>query len=247
MASLKGSESMKSNLLMMLLICFQLSAQAGLVSPIPSTYLETGIPNSHLVSDNIIRSMAPRNEKDLDRLVELGVEKFLIFKIDTNGDVEKQKNLLLTKGYVAKDILHLPFPWKDVTDYQAVCEMTVEALNFLKASDSKNQTTIMHCTVGEDRTGYLAGLYKIYSQQSESAEDIFQSELCDKGYEAGNPKKIFHVVQKVRESLTPAFFGMVDLIERNHGKKLIKLMCKNFQAAKVNFKEFSCKKSKLFN
>jgi protein-tyrosine phosphatase len=238
---------MKSQLVFILMVLFQFKAQAGLVSPIPSTYLETGIPNSHLVSENIIRAMAPRNEKDLDRLIELGVEKFLIFKIDTNGDVEKQKNLLLTKGYVAKDILHLPFPWKDVTDYQYVCEMTVEALNFLKASDSKKQTTFMHCTVGEDRTGYLAGLYKIYSQQSNSAEEVFANELCDKGYEAGNPKKVFHVVQKVKESLTPAFFGMVDLIEKNRGKKLTKTMCKNFQAAKVNFKEFSCKKSKLFN
>ena len=238
---------MKSNLLLVLLAFFQLDIQAGLVSPIPSTYLETGIPNSHLVSNNIIRGMAPRNEKDLDRLAELGVEKFLIFKIDTNGDVEKQKNLLLTKGYLAKDILHLLFPWKDVTDYNEVCEMTVEALNFLKSSDSKNQTTYMHCTVGEDRTGYLAGLYKIYTDSNLVAEEIFVSELCDKGYEAGNPKKVFHVVQKVRESLTPAFFGMVDLIEKNRGKKLTKTMCKNFQAAKVNFKEFSCKKSKLFN
>ncbi len=238
---------MKSKMLMLLIICWQFKAQAGLVSPIPSTYLETGIPNSHLVSDHIIRGMAPRSEKDLNRLEELGVEKFLLFKIDTNGDVEKQKNLLITKGYAAKDILHLPFPWKDVTDYQAVCEMTVEALNFLKASDSKSQKTFMHCTVGEDRTGYLAGLYKIYSLQNDSAEEVFQTELCDKGYEAGNPKKVFHVVKKVRESLTPAYFGMVDLIERNRGKKLTKTMCKGFQAAQVNFKEFSCKKSKLFN
>ena len=30
--------------------------------------------------------MAPRNAKDLQKLLDLGVEKFLMFKIDTNGD-----------------------------------------------------------------------------------------------------------------------------------------------------------------
>jgi hypothetical protein len=35
------------------------NAHAGLVSSMPSTYKETGIPNSHLVSKNVIRGMAP--------------------------------------------------------------------------------------------------------------------------------------------------------------------------------------------
>ena len=238
---------MKSYFIILLMVFFSYKNHAALISPIPSTYLETEIPNSHLLTENIIRAMAPRNEKDIDRLIELGVVKFLIFKIDTNGEVEKEKNLLYSKGYSTHDILHLSFPWKDITDFQNVCEMTIEALSFLKINDNKKQTTYMHCTVGEDRTGYLAGLYKIYTDSNQLIEDVFQNELCDKGYEAGNPKKVYHVVQKVRENLTPAFLGMVHLINENRGKKLAKSMCNNFQAVKLNLKDFSCKKSKLFN
>ena len=35
-----------------------------------------------------------------------------------------------------------------------------------------------------------------------SVDDVFQSELCDKGYEAGDPIKGMNIVAKVRESLT---------------------------------------------
>lgn len=221
------------------------TAYAGLSSSMPSTFLETGIPNSHKISENIIRGMAPKNSKDLQRLLDLGVEKFLMFKIDTNGDIAKEMEMLTSMGVPAKNMLHLAFPWKDVTDFVPVCEMTVDALNMLKTSEAKNQKVYFHCTVGEDRTGYLAGLYKIYRGDDETVKEIFENELCDRGYEAGNPNKIFSVVKKVRESLTPAFLGMVNLIEANPGKKLNKSMCKGFIAPKVNFKEYSCKKSKL--
>lgn len=218
---------------------------AGMTSSMPSTFLETGIPNSHLLSENVIRGIAPRSQKDIHRLLALGVEKFLMFKIDTNGDIAREIEILSSLGISQKNMLHLEFPWKDITDYVPVCEMTVEALNMIKAADTKNQKIYFHCTVGEDRTGYLAGLYKLYRGDNETVKDIFEGEMCDRGYEAGNPNKIFTVVKKVRETLTPAFLGMAQMIEANPGKKLTKSMCKSFIPPKVNFKEFSCKKSKL--
>lgn len=218
-----------------------------MVSNMPSTFTETGIPNNHQLSSNIVRGMAPRNDKDLNKLIDLGFEKFLLFKIDTNGDISKEIDRLIELGIDENNILHLPFPWKDITDYKSVCEMTIDALNMIKKADEKNQKLYFHCTVGEDRTGYLAGLYRIYRGDELTVNEIFEEELCDKGYEAGNPKKIYSVVQKVRENLTPAFIGMVKLIENNSGKKLTKSMCSGLNIKKVNLKEFVCKKSKLIN
>ena len=225
-------------------LLFSSSIHAGLKSKMPSTFEGTGIPNSHLLSDNIIRGMAP-GKKDLQKLINLGVEQFLMFKIDVNGDIAKEIEYLKILGVHEENILHLPFPWKDITDYQSVCEMTVDALNMIKAADSKNQKLFFHCTVGEDRTGYLAGLYKIYRGDNESRLEIFQGEMCDKGYEAGNPEKIYTVVKKVREGLTPAFMAMADLIEKNNGKKLSRAHCAKLVIPKVNFKEYSCKTSRL--
>ena len=221
------------------------SIHAGMTSNIPSSFADTGIPNSHLISENVIRGMAPRNTKDMQKLLDIGVEKILMFKIDTNGDIAKEIETLTSLGVPSKNMLHLPFPWKSVTDYVPVCEMTVDALNMIKISESKNQKIYFHCTVGEDRTGYLAGLYKIYRGDNETIKEIFNSEMCDRGYEAGNPNKPFTVVKQVRETLTPAFLGMVKLIEANRSKKLTKAMCKGFVVPKINFKEFSCKTSSL--
>lgn len=78
------------------------NVHAGLVSTMPATFLETGIPNSHLVTKNVIRGMAPRNSADIDILINLGVTDFLIFKIDTNGEVEKEISLLEEKGVSKK-------------------------------------------------------------------------------------------------------------------------------------------------
>lgn len=219
---------------------------AALVSSIPSTYNEIGIPNSHLVTNNIIRGMAPRNHQDLEDLVELNVQKYLLFKIDTNGEIAKEITALIELGISPKNILHLPFPWKDITDFKPVCEMTIEALNMLSLAERNNHKLFLHCTVGEDRTGYIAGLFKLYNNaNNESIDEIFASELCDKGFEAGNPKKIFHVAQKVRDNLTPAFLGMSELIIANRGKKLTKNLCKKLVIPKVDFKKYSCKQSKL--
>ncbi|MBY0416430.1 MAG: hypothetical protein K2Q18_19800 [Bdellovibrionales bacterium] len=238
-------KNLSLNFLCLSLIFCSTSSFSASISNMPATFLDAEIPNTHLVSENVIRGMAPRNVLDLQKLLDLGVQKFLMFKIDTNGDIAKEMAQLQTLGVSDKNMLHLEFPWQNITDFNSVCEMTVEALNVIKASDLKAEKIYFHCTVGEDRTGYLAGLYKIYSQSGETREEVFENEMCDKGYEAGNPKKIYSVVKKIRDGLTPAFLGMADLIEKSAGKKLTKSSCKNLVIPKVNYEKFSCKKSKL--
>jgi protein-tyrosine phosphatase len=230
---------------------FLANVQAGLISSMPATYLETGIPNSHLVTKNVIRAMAPRNTDDIETLINLGVTDFLIFKIDTNGEVGKEINLLEEKGVSRQSISHLDFPWKDITDFRPVCEMTIEALKIIENAENNNRKIFFHCTVGEDRTGYLAGLYKIY-HENKNVDEVFVGELCDKGYEAGNPKKGINIVLKIRESLTPAFLTMVDLIHfaKENKKELSKGFCtkKEFKSISASVREkFICKKSRLIH
>jgi protein tyrosine phosphatase len=192
----------------------------------------------------VIRGMAPRNEADINQLIKIEVSDVLIFKIDTKGEVDKEIDILERKGINQKNISHIDFPWKDISDYRSVCEMTIDALKILETADTNNRKIYFHCTVGEDRTGYLAGLYKIY-RANQSVDDVFQSELCDKGYEAGDPNKISTVVQEVRANLTPAFLTMADLIKKN--KVLNKKLCAEFDVSGFaeNLKTYKCKKSKL--
>jgi hypothetical protein len=189
----------------------------------------------------------PRNETDIDKLIALGVSDFLIFKIDTNGEVQKEIDMLGEKGIAKKNISQFDFPWKDITDFRSVCEMTVDALKKIESAEKANRKIYFHCTVGEDRTGYLAGLYRIY-RENKSVDDVFVSEMCDKGYEAGNPKKGMNVVVKVRESLTPSFLTMAGIIQSaaKSGTALSKKLCTdNFSAD--NLKDYKCKTSKLIH
>lgn len=236
-------------MLSFILKCLLLSTvHAGMVSNMPSTFTDIQLPNAHLVTKNVIRGMAPRNSADLDELIGVGVTDFLIFKIDTNGDVAHEIELLQEKGINEKNITHLDFPWKDITDFKPICEMTIDALKKIEQAEKNNRKIFFHCTVGEDRTGYLAGLYKIYRQNLKT-EEVFENELCDKGYEAGNPKKGMNVVVKIRESLTPAFLTMTEIIKtaKKNNVVLSKKFCDGAELNIVEAKKFKCKKSKLIH
>jgi hypothetical protein len=96
--------------------------------------------------------------------------------------------------------------------------MTIDALNMLKKADDNGEKIYFHCTVGEDRTGH----------------------------EAGNPKKNSTDVAKIRESLTPAFFTMVNIIQdaQKSRKKLTKSMCEDVEMVEVD-PGYRCTKSNL--
>ena len=46
--------------------------------------------------------MAPRNQQDLEDLAELNVQKYLLFKIDTNGAIAKEITALIELGISPK-------------------------------------------------------------------------------------------------------------------------------------------------
>ena len=223
---------------MLSLVC-SLEVRANLSSPFSSSVSGLTIPNSHIVSSHsggyVIRGQAPQTS-EIDQLLSIGVERVLIFKNQTQGEVTKEMSDLKKKGFRANDILQVDMPWKDISNFQDVCDMTIKSLQFLEESAQSRRTVYFHCTVGEDRTGYLAGLWGLWNGDFRSVNKAFKEEMCDKGYEAGEHKKPYTVVKAVRENLTPTFLKMVDLLAqaRRNGQTLRQIKCpKEIQLNKV--------------
>jgi hypothetical protein len=236
---------------------------AHLVSPMPSTVEALDLPNAHIVYENfltegaLVRGMAPIKDYQKEQLLEFGVDEILIFKNDTRGEVAEEVREFKRMGVRDDQIHQIPFPWKDHDSFTNTCEMTVKALMLMEEAESKGKTLFFHCTVGEDRTGYLAGLFLIWKNY-EMIEDIFESEMCQRGYGAGNPFKPYsRVVKKIRDSLTPRFSQMAYLLKKTkkaakplslnvcswHPRKSRNYYKKDFE----RFEELTCKKSSLLD
>ncbi|MFS4458573.1 tyrosine-protein phosphatase [Bdellovibrio sp. HCB2-146] len=174
------------------------------------------IPNSHVVtysdSQQVLRGRTP-TEDQMQELIDIGVRKFLIFKNDVKGEVSKEVSSLKKLGVRNEDITHVPFPWKDITDFRSACEMTIAALQTIESAHRQGESIYFHCTAGEDRTGYLASLWSLWSGARTSAQESFQEDMCNNGYEAGNPNKPYKtVVVKIRETLTPTYIRMLIIL-----------------------------------
>jgi hypothetical protein len=198
---------------------FASTALAGLKSPFPSAVPGLSIPNAHVLLFNdddrplILRGMAP-NQTQMRELKDLGIQKILIFKMEIKNEVAQEKQYLESIGYEPHQILHIPFPWKNLHNFHETCQMTVRALQEIESAIDGEAPLFFHCSVGEDRTGYLAGLLQIWHSPDLAIKDVFAEELCARGYEAGNHRKPLHVVSKIRETLSPRFWAMGLLLKQ---------------------------------
>ncbi len=221
---------------------FSLSAHAFvLYSPFPSQIeADTGIsiPNARYVDGDkrVLRSMRPWIEDPnnrgemivadhyLDQIKNAGVTDVLIFKTTEpdRDDITMQKDAMVAKGMDAAKIKSIPFPWKGFTDFKEVCKMSLEALRLLKeVKDNPEKKLLLHCTVGEDRTGYLAALFALLNEEAlrenpSKVKEIFKEEACRGGYAAGNATKPERVVESINEALTPLFTKMAFKIQRGY-------------------------------
>ncbi|WII72836.1 tyrosine-protein phosphatase [Bdellovibrio sp. 22V] len=209
----------------------------------------SSISNAYVIYETeeaqIIRGKAPANKIQFQELIDLGVTEFLIFKMDTKGEVEKEKALLQNLGITKSSITHISFPWKDLHDFQSACTMTIQALQTIEEAAQRNRSLYFHCTVGEDRTGYLAGLWGLWAGTYSSVPESVEKELCARGYEAGNPGKPYRdVVLKIRETLTPTYLKMVMVLSeaRQRGKGLDESLCDKEPSLKVAVNKYYCKK-----
>jgi hypothetical protein len=192
----------------------------------------------------------------VQELVDAGVTDVVIFKNELKHEVQDEEDALENLGITGKHVLHLDFRWKNIESFTTACQQTIQALAFLdQVANKKDAKAYFHCTVGEDRTGMLAGLIRML-EEGWSVEKAFESELCQNGYEAGNPAKPPKVVQAIRKELTPVFLKMAFLIE---SKALTRdsidaSLCKDdpellesfSDSNRYNVKNYRCKASSLF-
>lgn len=188
--------------ILFLLITFQ---AFSLESPFKSTVAGLDVPNAHNIDNrySVYRGMSPM--KHMDNFMSFGFTDVLIFKNDTRGEVAKEVAELTRRGFDPARIYTIPFAWKDLVSYKQACGQTIKALQILRYAHSQPKRKIFfHCTVGEDRTGVLSGLWKMINLRW-SAKSSFEHEMCQNGYGGGNPKKPSFVVSKIREALTPLY------------------------------------------
>ena len=186
------------------------SSAWGLSSPFPSCVEGIEIPNTHALDEDglVLRGMAPRNRQDIEALRTSSIDTVLIFKNQVKLEVHQETIKLRGAGFSGKQIKIIPFKWKEHENFTYVCKQTLEAMNLIENQRKNNKSIFFHCTVGEDRTGYLAGLMRWWWEEG-SVTEIFETEMCWNGYGAGNPKKPYkQVVKKIRDSLTPLFVKM---------------------------------------
>lgn len=188
---------------------------------------------SHVgATETLLRGAQPG--KVAGDLRDLGIEAVLIFKSDTRGEVAKEVETLLSTGFTESDVHHIPMAWKDL-DLNEACAQTVQALEVLTTAVSEGKTVFFHCTAGEDRTGMLAGLYRIIHEDAD-VDLMFQEELCDKGYSDGNPGKPRIVTEQIENGLTPLYFALAEKITaaKSSGRTLGKRLCHGLKPKPVN-------------
>lgn len=230
---------------------------ATLESPFPSTVDGLTIPNAHELyseSGRVIRGNAPNHR--VQELIDLGVTDILMFKTpndvpgtDSNDlALEREAVRAAAEGAGREVQMHwIPFPWKDVRDPELACRQIIQGLRLIEevAADSE-RSLFFHCTVGEDRTGLLAGLSRML-HQGWSTTRAFQEEMCANGYEAGDPNKPKAVSDVIRRDLTPVFLRMAGLIKAGEltAESLDESVCEGIAERELPRRAYRCKAQRL--
>ena len=195
-----------------------LSGNIDPVSPIPSSVDGVRLNNTHVVvSDDhgpkILRSQSPRVDSDYIELNNLNLSDILIFKNGDDDQVKQEISRWQSMGISSSRIKTIPFPYKNFPDFKTPCKQTIAALDFInKARRQSNSRVLFHCTVGEDRTGYLAGLVRLL-ESNIPIKEVFQYEMCEKGYSAGDPRKPATISTQIDQDVTPVFLKMAFFIK----------------------------------
>lgn len=203
-----------------------------------SSVFAAGIPNFFQIQKTpgkVYRGADP--SKNIDQLTKLGVTDVLIFKNQTKTEVDEEKRLLKSAGIAVK---HIPFKWKDIPSTSKACEQAIDALNFVTdIGAKKDRAVFFHCSVGEDRTGLLAGLYRV-ANEGWDIDRAFDDELCARGWGNGNTGKPAMVWGAVVKELYPVYAMAVAAIEesKSKGEKPNKKYCR--REAIVSVKAEKC-------
>ena len=176
------------------------------------------IPDARFLAEDqgvVIRASAPKQY--LPQLKALGVTRVLIIKEEVREEVRTEIADLKALGYVTEgagsQVIHIPYRWKDFVSFKEACLQTRQALTeILAAAQKKGEKLLFHCTFGQDRTGAVSGLYRMLKDRWE-LERTFHDELCENGYEGGNPLKPSSVNFAIEQELTPLFLSLAVAIQ----------------------------------
>lgn len=174
-----------------------------------STVAGLTIANAHeLEAGRIYRGAQPG--KKTTELKALGVSDVIIFKTQSTTEVDKE---ILSLTELGIQIHHIPFRWKDLESPAQSCEQLIQALQILKANREAGKVSFFHCTVGEDRTGLLAGMWRMLDDGA-TRDEVWKNEMCAHGYADGNYAKPKEVAAAVHAGLTPLFFALSSKIAK---------------------------------
>ena len=161
--------------------------------------------------DRILRGAAPEGRARL--LKENGVTDILIFRDGVGPHNDNEKKELAAEGYKNSQVHHIPMKWKNISSFELACRDAVAALKVMSDVEKNPQRKLyLHCTMGEDRTGMISGLYRIVFQ-GWSANEAYQKEMCMHGFAESSPHKPKHVVNTVNAGLKTLFVRMAALAE----------------------------------
>ena len=168
--------------------------------------------------------------KNLTELKKMEITDVIVFKNDVRGEVSRELGELESLGINGH---HIPFQWKDITSMKVACEQVIEALTIIQTVRSSGGSVFFHCTAGEDRTGLLAGLFRMLNESMDT-ETAFADEMCAKGYSDGNFRKPKTVTSAIENGLTPLFLELARKVESGEISfdKLDKKVCRNFKVSK---------------
>lgn len=185
------------------------------------------IGNFHTVDpeSSIYRGREPKSK--VAELASLEISDVIIFKNDVRGEVYKEISALNELGIKPH---HIPFKWKEYQSVQGACEQLVLAMTIMRDVRSRGGKSFIHCTAGEDRTGALAGLFRMLDEGLDR-DTVFKEEMCERGYSDGSGHKPWVVTSAIQKELTPIFIAMAKLIEDGDMTldTLDSRLCKNLQ------------------
>ncbi len=123
------------------------------------------------VDKGLWRGSQPKTEDDFRQLKKMGIKVIVNIQRPDDKSVEAEKALAEKYGI---EFSHLPLV---ATGYPDDKEMN---LIFKEIEDRENYPVYFHCTLGRDRTGLVAALYRVFVQHWTAAKAY--KEWTDMGF-----------------------------------------------------------------
>jgi tyrosine-protein phosphatase SIW14 len=130
------------------------------------------LPRLSQIDEGLFRGGLP-TEKGMKKLKELGIKT--IVNIESNQRRIEQERAWAKKFKI--DFISIPMDWQTTPSDEMVNEVLTHMLNL------KKHPVYLHCRHGKDRTGLLAGLYRVEVQGWEP-EKAYR-EMLEIGFDPG--------------------------------------------------------------